>query len=372
MGIYIHIPFCGSICSYCHFSRTADHQPVVRSRYVDAVISEFEFRQKSCNLLNGSQVFGTTYIGGGTPSELEPALMEKLIAGTVGQLKLAHDFEFTAEANPESFSDETAIAWKKAGINRISMGVQSLDEGVLQLLGRQCPPAKARTALKLACNTFERVSADWIIGPGLKLDSLLAELDEALNMGVEHFSLYILELHEGTRLQKKVIRGEVDLLADEQTELLYLAVVDYLAGKGIEQYEVSNFSLPGAESRHNGNYWLRKPWLGLGAAAHGCFGRNRFANIADPFEYMSTVEAGQLPVESLDELVLPSRLLERLILGLRTRQGIPVSWLAENCLDLHQGLESGLWTLPADRLVLTARGFLVIDSIEEIVRPACR
>ncbi len=372
MGLYIHVPFCGSICSYCHFSRTADHQPVVRSRYVDAVIREFDLRWSACPTLRGGRALQTTYVGGGTPSELEPELMEKLLEGTVGRLQLADDFELTCEANPESFSEEKAQRWLAAGVGRISLGVQSLDENVLRMLGRACGPDTARKALRLACNTFERVSADWIIGPGLHLEALLAELAEAVNLGVEHFSLYILELHKGTELTENVRSEKVQLPSDEHTEVLYLAAVDFLAGQGFRQYEVSNFSRPGAESRHNQNYWLRKPWLGLGTAAHGCYGPRRYANHANIAKYLELVENGLLPESMVDPLDLSARLLERIILGLRTSQGVSLAWVDDKSLDLKAGTKAGLWLVQDGVLKLTSKGFLLMDSIEEMIRPACR
>ncbi len=342
---------------------------MVRSRYVDAVVREFELRRQACPTVRGGRLLETVYVGGGTPSELEPELMARLLDQTVGQLSAAPDFEFTCEANPESLDQEKIRAWQNAGINRISLGVQSLDADVLKLLGRACQPDVARQGLKLACHSFERVSADWIIGPGLKQDSLLAELDEAVGLGVQHFSLYILELHQGTHLEKAVRAGRVRLPADEHTERLYLAAVDFLKGRGIRQYEVSNFSRPGAESRHNGNYWRRKPWLGLGPAAHGCYGPRRYGNIRNLENYCQAVENGDLPEESVDPLDLQSRILERLILALRTVEGVPLEWLEEGCLDLDAGLAEGYWVVQDGFLRLKAKGFLVIDGIEEKVQP---
>lgn len=369
MGLYIHVPFCGSICSYCHFSRTADHQPVVRSRYVDSVVKEFDLRWQACPVLQGGRQLETAYVGGGTPSELEPELMERLIAGTVGRMEKKPGFEFTCEANPESFDEEKAQRWLAAGINRISLGVQSLDEEALKLLGRACQPDTARRALKLACGTFEKVSADWIIGPGLLEKALLAELDEALAMGVKHFSLYILELHQGTSLEAQVQQGRIKLPADDHTERLYLAAVQFLADHGITQYEVSNFSQPGFESQHNRNYWLRKPWLGLGPSAHGCYGPRRYGNFAHLDDYCQSVEKGNLPEEMIDPLSVSSRFLERIILALRTVGGVPLAWLEEGCLNLDAGVSEGLWSIEKGILKLTTRGFLVIDGIEEKVQP---
>ena len=177
-GLYLHVPFCGSICSYCHFARTARHDAGLRRRYVDAVVRELQLRRRACAVLGGARrPLHTVYLGGGTPSQLEPDLMARLLAGTVGALPAARGVEVTAEANPESLTAPLARAWRDAGIGRVSLGVQSLDPGVLRLLGRRCDPATARAALDLAGRVFARVSADWIIGPGLERASLLAELD---------------------------------------------------------------------------------------------------------------------------------------------------------------------------------------------------
>ena len=371
-GLYIHVPFCGSICSYCHFSRTADHGFEVRRRYVRAVCRELELRGEACRMLDGHRKLETAYLGGGTPSQLEPELMSELLAGTVHRLPRAGNLELTAEANPESLDEQKARAWRAAGINRVSLGVQSLDADVLKLLGRACPPPRAREALERACRLFDRVSADWILGPGLRDRSLLNELQEAIDLGVEHFSVYILELHAGTELERRVRRGTVSLLPDEETEAQYLAVVRFLAARGFRHYEVSNFARPGAESRHNQGYWRRRPWLALGPAAHGGYGPRRYANLADIDAYCAAVQEGRIPEESEDPLDLRARLLERIILGLRTSAGVPMAWLAPDCLDWAAGRAEGLWTTDGGWLRLTSRGFLVIDAIEARIRPAGR
>jgi len=357
MGLYIHVPFCGSICSYCHFARTAEHGPGLRSRYVDGVLREMDLRRRSCAVLSRPRrTLATCYLGGGTPSQLEPELMARLLDGVLAGLPLAADFELTAEANPESLTPAVATSWRELGISRVSLGVQSLDPAVLALLGRRCDPATARSALDLACRTFARVSADWIIGPGLKRESLLAELSEAAARGVEHFSVYILELHAKTRLEHLVARGKVKMPADQQTEELYLAVVEHLAGLGIVQYEVANFARPGAESRHNRNYWRHRPWLGLGPGAHGYWGRRRYGNHDDLHEWLAAVEAGQLPEAEVDPLGRQALRLERLILGLRTKMGLALDSLPPGALDLERGQAEGLWRVRDGRLVLSSRG----------------
>ena len=163
-GLYVHVPFCGSICSYCHFPRTADHDPDVRARYVAGVVREMDLRRERCAVLReGRRPLETAYLGGGTPSQLEPRLMAELLEGTVGKLPATADLELTAEANPESLTETLAECWVAAGVNRVSLGVQSLDAAVLRLLGRACDPVTARRGLKRACRIFPRVSA---YGPG--------------------------------------------------------------------------------------------------------------------------------------------------------------------------------------------------------------
>ena len=219
--------------------------------------------------------------------------------------------------------------------------------------------------MALACAMFPRVSADWIIGPGVGRDALLAELDEAVACGVEHVSLYILEIHAGTAMAARVKTGAVKLPPDGQVAKLYLAAIDRLAAHGLPQYEVANFARPGAESRHNRGYWQRRPWLGLGPGAHGAWGRCRRAN-HDPVEaWLADLARGTLPEASVDTLTVEARRLERVVLALRTRDGVPLAWLPDGALDLARGQVEGLWRVADGRLRLSGTGFLRIDTIEE-------
>ena len=364
--MYIHVPFCGSICSYCHFARTAVHDEPRRVAYVDGVLREFALRRAACPALGApSRPLASAYLGGGTPSQLEASLMERLLAGTALACARTPDFELTAEANPETFGADLARAWRDLGINRLSLGVQSLDDGVLRQLGRACDPCTARRALALACDVFPRVSADWIIGPGVGQAALLAELDEAVALGVEHVSLYILEVHEGTALATRVRTGAVRLPPDGHVARLYLAAGECLAGHGLRQYEVANFARPGAESRHNGGYWRRRPWLGLGPGAHGAWGRCRRGNHETIDAWLADLVTGRLPEAFVDTLDVGARRLERVVLALRTVDGVPLSWLPEGSLDLARGQSEGLWRVLDGRLRLSGRGFLRLDTIEE-------
>ncbi len=365
-GLYIHVPFCRTLCSYCNFVRTADHDTDLRARTVAACVAELALRRGKCaSLSEGRRQLRTAYIGGGTPSALEPDLFTALLSGTVGKLPVAPDLELTVEANPESFSPAVVDAWRSAGVGRVSLGVQSLDADVLQRLGRQCDPATARGAIVLACRHFERVAADWIIGPGVQRRRLLAELTEAIGLGVGHVSLYILELHQGSDLSAAVAAGRVAMPSDARIETLYLAAVDRLAELGLRQYEVANFALPASESRHNRAYWSRRPYLGLGPGAHGLYGRWRYANTGDLSAYLASIEAGQLPPQSIDHLTPAARRLESVVLPLRTAAGVPLGLIPDRALDLPRGVRAGFWTIDSGRLRLTARGFLRIDAIEQ-------
>lgn len=365
-GLYVHVPFCAAICSYCHFARTDRHGPAERAAYVDGVLAELRLRRERCALLaGGGRRLGTAYLGGGTPSLLEPELVERLVAGTVHTLDPVPDCEFTAEANPESLTADLAACWRDLGVDRISLGVQSLDPEVLALLGRRCGPDTARRALALAGGIFPRVSADWILAPQVTGTALRDELSEAVDLGVEHVSFYILEVHGGTPLAADVAAGRLRLPADGTTEALYLEAAAHLERLGLRQYEVSNFARPGAESRHNRGYWRGVPWLALGPAAHGCWGRCRYGNLADPAAWLARLDAGRLPEAEVDRRDTAARRLERVVLALRTREGVPLDWLPGGALDLEAGRREGLWETPGGRLVLTPRGFLRIDTVEE-------
>ena len=365
-GLYVHVPFCAAICGYCHFARTDRHDAALRRRYVRAVVREFALRAERCGALTGprTRVAATGYVGGGTPSVLEADLFAELVAGTWGRLRRAPAAEFTAEANPSSFTPDLAAAWRAVGVNRVSLGVQSLDPSVRARLGRIGDARAARDALALAARVFPRVSADWILAPGVDVTALREAFVEARDLGVGHVSLYILELHTGTPLAAAVDAGRVRLDPDARVERTYLEAVAALAALGFAQYEVSNFAQPGEESRHNAAYWRRAPYLGLGAGAHGFWGRRRYANPVDARAYVDDVEAGRIPQGASERLGPAARRLERCVLGLRTRGGARVDGLDLPSAWLDAGERDGLWHVDDGRLKMTPRGWLRIDDVE--------
>lgn len=372
-GLYLHLPFCASICPYCHFARTATHDAGARRRLSEAIAGEFALRRERCAALGGGRVeLRSVYVGGGTPSLLEPDLLARLLAATAGRLPAAPGLEVTAEANPESFTPAVAAAWREAGVNRVSLGVQSLDDSALRALGRRHDAAAARAALGLAAARFARVAADWLLGPGLRRGPLLAGLREAVGAGVGHVSLYLVEVRGGTPLAADLAAGRARLPSERALAGAYLAAADLLESLGLRQYEVANFARPGQESRHNAAYWRGAPYLGLGPGAHGFWGRRRYANLADAEAYAAAVAAGRLPEASVDRLDRRARRLERLILPLRTAAGVPLAELPPGALPLARGAAQGLWRVAEGRLALTARGFLQIDGIEAALARALR
>jgi len=364
-GLYVHVPFCAALCRYCHFPRTDRHDAALRRRLVDGILAEWRRRRARCAFLDPRRVrWRTAYVGGGTPSLLEPELAVRLADGLWGDWPGAPPEEITVEANPESFTPDVARAWRAAGVDRVSLGVQSLDPAVLARLGRRCTPEQAVAALRLAAAVFPRVSADWILAPGCRPAALAREFALARELGVGHVSFYVLELHPGTPLAADVAAGRVPAPGEAETEAAYLAGVAALARLGYRQYEVSNFALPGQESRHNAAYWTGRPYVGLGPGAHSFWGRRRAANLADPEAYLAALARGGLPEAAAEILTPAQRRLERLLLGLRTATGVPLDLLAGADAVLDAG-EGELWVRRDGRLRLTPRGWLRLDAVTE-------
>ncbi len=365
LGLYLHIPFCRSLCGYCRFVRTDRHDAGLRRRLVAGIGTELALRRERGQVPAAARL-RTAYVGGGTPSVLEPGLMARLLEGTVGRLPAADRLEVTAEANPEGLDPALAATWREAGVGRVSLGLQSLRDPVLRRLGRACDAATARRGLAVATSAFARVAVDLLIAPGARRRELLADLREVAASGVGHVSLYILEIHPGTPLAEALAAGRLLAPAEEEVERLYLEAVEQLAALGLRQYEVANFARPGQRSRHNAAYWRRRPYLGLGPGAHGFDGRRRRANLPGVASYLRRVEAGRLPTAAVDRLDAAARRLERIVLPLRTVRGVPLARLPGG-LPLAEGERQGLWRLDDGRLRLTPRGFLRIDALEELI-----
>lgn len=368
-GVYVHIPFCASRCSYCDFFSTLQLADA-GSPYVEAVVAEARLRRGE---LCGAQV-KTLYLGGGTPSQLPLPLLSRLVDGLRQALDLSVVEEFTVEANPDDVTPEWCRAVAALGVNRVSMGVQSFEDPILRLIGRR---HTARLAMDAVANLREaginNISIDLIFGlPGQTVPSWTASVEQAIALKPQHISAYGLTYEEGTRLWHQRERGEVVEVPEEQCLEMYRILVDELQAAGYEHYEISNFALPGYHSRHNSSYWDDTPYLGLGAAAHSYDGKVRRWNPHDLHQYMDKVLAGELACE-LEELSRSERYDERVMLGLRTARGVDVERLRMDFGDeawryfIREAtghVEAGnLRVTEGGRYVLTRDGIMLSDSI---------
>ncbi|MDY4149531.1 MAG: radical SAM family heme chaperone HemW [Paludibacteraceae bacterium] len=323
-GIYIHIPFCKSRCIYCDFFSTTSLDR--RKDYVDALIREWQQRKAET-----SDPIRTIYLGGGTPSLLDICDLQRLLS----VLPVRTADEVTLECNPGDITPEKVSAWRAMGINRLSMGVQSFCDPLLRHIGRRHTAKQARLAVKTAQSAgFDNISIDLIYALPMPADTDTAtalqvvqnDVEEALQLNIQHISTYCLTFEDDTPLSRMLLRGEV-VETDEDTEnTMYDWIASRLAQAGFEHYEVSNFALPSRRSQHNSNYWNNTPYIGLGAGAHSYDGQNRSWNPDDLSLYINGIQTDSL-VRTVEHLSDTDRYNEMLLLGLRTSDGIPFAAL---------------------------------------------
>lgn len=352
-GIYIHIPFCKSRCKYCDFFSTTHMEK--REQYVEALLCEWKDRQHE--LL---EPIRTLYIGGGTPSTLDIDSLQLI----VDSLQVNTVEEITLEVNPGDVTKEKATAWRKIGINRLSMGVQSFNDALLQLVGRRHTAQEAREAVAIAqAAGFDNISIDLMYAlPSQTMVQWQNDVEEALQLGVQHISSYGLIYEEGTALTTLLEHGVIEAV-DEDTEMqMYDYLVERLTANGYVHYEVSNFALPGRESKHNSSYWNDTPYLGLGAGAHSYDGNTRTWNVSDLDEYIQQAINHRLQPEK-EELTAEARHMERVMLGLRTNQGVAVEDINMAKAEVH--LQQGWLRQEGNRVIATTQGFHVLNRIIE-------
>jgi len=315
-GLYIHIPFCLRKCVYCGFYSVTDRSQI--HNYLAALRREMElYREWAAS-------FDTLYIGGGTPSVLPATELERLIADIRGVFPIAIDAEITVEANPADIDAGLLNAICRGGANRLNIGVQSFDDGILAFLGRRHDRRQAVAAVTASRTAgMENIGIDLIYGvPGQPMSAWFATLGEAIALDPDHLSCYQLTLEDGTLLDEQFRRGEVVFPDDALQADFFSATSEFLENHGYTHYEVSNFSRPGRESRHNRKYWDHIPYLGLGPAAHSFRGRERRWNRRAVSVYINDLTSGRAPVEAVETLSDEQLSLEDLFLGFRTRRGV--------------------------------------------------
>lgn len=369
LGLYVHIPFCASICGYCSFVRgLVDIH--LKERYVAAL--ECEIRGAGAD---GERApADSVYIGGGTPSLLEAAHVEQIIAACRDAFALAPDAEVTLEANPESADASKLAGFREAGVNRLSLGVQSFRDAELKLLGRIHTAARARAAVGDAREAgFENLSLDLIVGlPGQSPGDCLASVEDVVALGPVHASVYLLELYPGAPLGREVARAGLSPVADDAAADMYVAAMERLEAAGLRQYEISNVARPGWESRHNIKYWMDGRWVGFGSAAHSTRDGVRWKNVPGTEEYINRIGAGQDPAMERQVLTARQRLEDGLFMGLRLSAGVDAGALGDRYgvdvwsaygARLARFVDAGLLVRKSGRLRLTRRGMLLSSEV---------
>ena len=366
LGLYVHVPFCVKRCGYCSFN-TAPLEDGAMARYLEAVHCEIDM----LGALGWAPrvKLSTIFLGGGTPSLLASDEMAALLERIRARFALLPDAEITIECNPESVTPDKLAGYRAAGVNRVSLGVQSLDDAILPQLGRLHDARGARAAFEAAreagCNN---VSVDLMYGlPGLDVDGWSRAVERVLDWRPDHLSAYGLTLDAGSLWGA----AGVDGIPGEDTQVdQYWRLARAAAARGLEHYEISNYARPGFRSRHNQIYWHAAEYLAAGPGACGFVGRMRYANVKATPRYCETLGASELPVASFEHLSERQRLAERLILGLRLSDGIPAAWLEARLEDdrrlrrfVDEWRARTLLVAADDRVRLSEAGFLVSDAL---------
>jgi oxygen-independent coproporphyrinogen-3 oxidase len=378
ISIYLHIPWCLERCPYCDFNtRAAREWP--EERYAQALLSELGQRVQESPFADSD--VDTIFLGGGTPSLFAPATIGKLLDGIGRSLNVSADAEITLETNPGSTDLDRLRGFRQAGINRLSLGVQTFTPHLLHALGRQHSVDDSRAALRDARTAgFQNLSLDLIHAiPGQSQTELEADLSEALSFETDHISAYSLTYEPGTPLTRDLERGRVKRLTNEAEAEMFETIRQVLPAAGLDAYEISNFARPGFEARHNQAYWRGVPYIGLGAGAHSyrpgtgrnsSFGR-RWMNLREPAVYMEAVEATGLAESESEELTRQQAMGEGCWLALREGRGLDTRGFrdryGEGALQAYPHIprlcEQGLLEWSEEWLRLTPRGLLAADEV---------
>jgi oxygen-independent coproporphyrinogen-3 oxidase len=372
-GIYIHIPFCRSRCSYCDFA-TGAYEGALAEQYVRSLAREIESFETAD--AREEEEVDTVYFGGGTPSLLTRAQVARVLEAVRKRFRVCVDAEVTMEMNPGTVTPELARAFRSEGVNRASFGAQTFDDRELRRLGRtHTADDTRRTFETLRDAGFDNVSFDLIAGlPRQTLDAWGRNLEEALALAPEHLSLYLLEVHEGTPLAAQIREGRYPSPDADTAAEMYRLLVERTRERGYEQYEISNFCLRGRESRHNMKYWTGAPYYGFGCSAHSFDGRaSRWSNERDARRYVELIESCGTAVVERTELDARERSAEALFLGLRLlsrgvdlarhREVFQRDVRADYAEDLARFNDAGLIRVEGDVLRLTPEGALLSNEV---------
>jgi oxygen-independent coproporphyrinogen-3 oxidase len=364
--VYVHVPFCARRCSYCDFA-IAVRRDVPSAAFADAVLREWSTWQ-SHEVWNGSGTIESVYFGGGTPSRLDPAAIARIMGRIRADRTLATDAEITLEANPDDVSGPGAEAWRRAGVTRVSLGVQSFDPRVLEWMHRTHTEAQVGQAVgTLRGAGISELSLDLIFGLPVALGrSWRRDLDFALSLDPAHLSLYGLTIEEHTPLAHWAARGELTPVDEDRYAAEFLEADVTLCRAGFDHYEVSNYARAGRRARHNSAYWRRATFIGLGPSAHSGWGANRRWNVREWAAYERAMNAGESPVAGEERLDPDAVELEERYLGLRTREGLRLDRIPPE--TARAWIAAGWATAGKGALSLTAEGWLRLDALTAAAR----
>jgi oxygen-independent coproporphyrinogen-3 oxidase len=377
VSVYVHFPWCLRKCPYCDFnSHATERDAVPHDAYADAVIRELDRRATALGPVLSEATLVSVFFGGGTPSLWEPSALGRVLAAVRARFPREEALEVTVECNPTSLDRARAASLREVGVNRLSIGVQSLDAGRLTFLGRLHDPAGALAALRAATAEMPRVSADLMFGsPGQRADDFAAELDRVLEAGVRHVSAYALTIEPGTQFGELFRKGRLAIAKEDDYAETFERASARLGAAGFSHYEVSNHAMPGEEARHNQHYWRGGDHLGLGAGAYGCVrsggGARRWRSEPVPNKYLAV--SGEAGCDVFEESLAPADVVrEALMLGLRTAEGVDLDALRSRTgLDaeadrkdaIARRLARGELEREGPRLRVPRRQWLALDAI---------
>jgi oxygen-independent coproporphyrinogen-3 oxidase len=361
-GLYIHIPFCRRKCAYCDFYSVERGEQTVIQRYLSALCREITLRGEA---RIPAHTVETIYFGGGTPSLLAPDQLVSILMHIDKYYAISDKPEITLEANPGTLSDDMLRDFREAGINRISIGIQSFHDHELKQLGRLHSAEQAEAAVMLARTAgFEQIGIDLIYGlPGQSIKTHGLNLKKAVSLNPHHISAYSLTWNTSTPLGIKIETGKLARPDDASVSAMFRITHSILSDAGYEHYEISNFARPGYRCLHNEGYWTGKSYLGMGPSAHSFLYNERFWNISDVNKYISVLSHNHLPVEEREVLSPEQMKIENICLGLRRKEGIPLDMVQDKEGPVGIFIQSGLAAVSKGFLSLTPRGLCVADEL---------
>lgn len=367
VGLYVHFPFCASKCKYCNFNSYADKSEL-QLKYFQALLKEL-------SLYKSNKIeIDTIFIGGGTPSIMFNGCISTLLSEIRKIFTVSEDAEITIEANPNSIDKSKTIEWKESGVNRVSIGLQSINSNLLKLIGRPHTKQDYLRAYDAVVSAgITNINTDCLIGlPRQKLGDVKKMLSMLVKLKVTHLSVYSLILEEDTPLHKMVTSGQLKLPKEEKTLGMYRYTNKFLAENGFNRYEVSNFATAGNECQHNLHTWQMREYIGVGAGANGYLDGVRYGNVEKIEDYISAVSTGNKPIKNEEKISKTELFEETVMLGLRTKYGINLKDINKDFgIDLYETkkaeinefLKMGVIAINNDNLVLTDIGYPILNKI---------